>query len=81
MRYHHVLFLLYLVYTNSNGVVLPPISTKGLTTADVDSLVQNTRQSMLEAMVEMDKMRKIKDIANSQAEEAPRAARATAIEI
>lgn len=76
-------FTLYLVYTDSNGVVLPPISTKGLTTADVDSLVQNTRQSMLEAMVEMDKMRKIKDVADSQVvvEEAPRATRATAVSI
>lgn len=76
-------FALYLVYTDSNGVVLPPISTKGLTTADVDSLVQNTRQSMLEAMVEMDKMRKIKDVADSQVvvEEAPRATHATAVSI
>lgn len=36
---------------------------------------------MLDAMVEMDKMRKIKDISNSQVvvEEAPRATRASAI--
>ncbi|EFE35989.1 uncharacterized protein ARB_04925 [Trichophyton benhamiae CBS 112371] len=87
-NYSHVLDVKKMRFTsgaiNVKGEIssfLPPISTKGLTTADVDSLVQNTRQSMLEAMVEMDKMRKIKDIANSQAEEAPRAARATAIEI
>ncbi|OAL72307.1 1-acylglycerol-3-phosphate acyltransferase [Trichophyton violaceum] len=82
-NYSHVLDVKKMWFTSGaiNVKVLPPISTKGLTTADVDSLVQNTRQSMLDAMVEMDKMRKIKDISNSQVvvEEAPRATRATAI--
>lgn len=34
-------------------VVLPPISTKGLTPADVDTLAQNTRQAMLKTLVGM----------------------------
>ena len=33
--------------------VLPPISTKGLTPADVDDLTKNTRDAMLKALVEL----------------------------
>jgi len=33
--------------------VLPPISTKGKTAADVDALVQETREAMLKALHEM----------------------------
>ncbi|EFQ99150.1 1-acyl-sn-glycerol-3-phosphate acyltransferase beta [Nannizzia gypsea CBS 118893] len=84
-NYSHVLDVKKMKFTSGtiNVKVLPPVSTKGLTTADVDSLVQNTRQSMLDAMVEMDKMRKIKDIADSQVvvEDTPRATRSTAVEI
>ncbi|KAN0082285.1 hypothetical protein V8E54_003583 [Elaphomyces granulatus] len=33
--------------------ILPPISTKGLTVADVDQLAQKTRESMLATLIEM----------------------------
>ena len=34
-------------------LVLPPIETKNLTAADVDSLTQSTRESMLKTLTEM----------------------------
>lgn len=34
-------------------LVLPPIETKNLTPADVDSLTQTTRESMLKNIMEM----------------------------
>lgn len=35
------------------SLVLPPISTKGKTAADVDALLQEARDSMLNALKEM----------------------------
>ncbi|KAM5454263.1 1-acylglycerol-3-phosphate O-acyltransferase [Microsporum audouinii] len=83
-NYSHVLDVKKMRFTSGaiKVKVLPPISTKGLTAADVDSLTQSTRQSMLDAMVEMDRMRKVKDITSTQvAMEASRASRSTAVEI
>ena len=38
-------------------VVLPPISTKGLTSADVDKLTTDTREAMVQAIMDMHKTR------------------------
>ena len=36
---------------NGSVLVLPPVSTQGLTAADVDELTRTTREKMLEALV------------------------------
>jgi lysophosphatidate acyltransferase len=45
-----VSFLLLILY-----LVLPPISTKNLTSADVDKLTQDTRESMLQVLTDLSK--------------------------
>ncbi|KAJ9224656.1 hypothetical protein DTO169C6_2907 [Paecilomyces variotii] len=55
--------------------VLPPISTKGLTPADVDSLANNTRQTMLKTLAEMSH----KD--EQEVDSRPHNASSTAVEI
>lgn len=45
------------MYVHATSTVLPPISTKNLTTADVDGLTQTTRVSMLEVLNDMYKSR------------------------
>lgn len=35
------------------SIVLPPISTEGLTAADVDSLTKSTQASMLKTLLEL----------------------------
>lgn len=39
--------------TDTGYIVLPPISTKGLTPADVDDLTRSTRERMLAAIVSL----------------------------
>ncbi|KAL1957232.1 hypothetical protein VTO42DRAFT_6266 [Malbranchea cinnamomea] len=62
--------------------VLPPVSTKGLTAADVDNLTQSTRESMLQAIMDMHKTRE-EYLANGHVTPGPTATRAktTAMEI
>ncbi|EEP75948.1 AtaAp protein [Uncinocarpus reesii 1704] len=58
-NYSHVLNIKKLRF-NAGGIrikVLPPISTKGLTPADVDGLTLRTRDSMMEALTELHKFR------------------------
>lgn len=42
-----------MVYLLIIKIVLPPIETKNLTSADVDQLTQSTRDSMLKTILEM----------------------------
>ncbi|KAF3480445.1 1-acyl-sn-glycerol-3-phosphate acyltransferase beta [Arthroderma uncinatum] len=84
-NYAHILNVKKMQFTSGDVKVkvLPPISTKGLTAADVDSLAQSTRQSMLDVMVEMAKARKVENLTNGKVamENAPRTSRSTAVEI
>nr|KMM65694.1 AtaAp [Coccidioides posadasii RMSCC 3488] len=61
--------------------VLPPISTKSLTAADVDDLAVKTRESMLETLMEMHKSREA--LANGTAFKPaqPHAGQSSAVEI
>lgn len=43
---------------NNFGTVLPPILTQDLTSSDVDSLTQSTRDSMLKTLEEMSHVQK-----------------------
>lgn len=40
------------------SLVLPPISTAGLTASDVDNLTKSTQESMLKTLVEMSEKQK-----------------------
>ncbi|KAK2743032.1 1-acylglycerol-3-phosphate O-acyltransferase [Myotisia sp. PD_48] len=65
-NYAHVLNVKKLDF-NSGAIrvkVLPPITTKGLTSANVDELVQNTRQTMLDAILELASTRQTRDRTN-----------------
>lgn len=54
--------------TDADWLVLPPISTKGLTAADVDDLTTSTRDTMLKTLVEMStKNRSALDSGNAMA--------------
>ncbi|KAK2811008.1 hypothetical protein FQN49_008495 [Arthroderma sp. PD_2] len=84
-NYSHILNVKKMQFTSGDVKVkvLPPISTKGLTTADVDSLATSTRQSMLDVMVEMAKTRKMEGQTNEPVAMAStsRTSRSTAVEI
>lgn len=45
-------YCLMYVYADANSV-LPPISTAGMTTADVDHLTKSTQESMLKTLLGM----------------------------
>ncbi|WEW57844.1 1-acylglycerol-3-phosphate O-acyltransferase [Emydomyces testavorans] len=78
-NYSHVLNIKKLRF-NAGGIrikVLPPISTKGLTSTDVDDLAVRTRESMLKTLMELHKSRE----SSSNGSVPANAAHSSAVEI